>query len=61
MATAMLARVNDENQRLAAALTALVEAGDFAVESTDDVAIMLRLGQATDAAKSALWIREMSR
>ena len=37
-----------------AVLKALVEAGTFAVESEDDVAIMLRLGQATDDAKAAI-------
>ncbi len=39
---------------LYAALLELVEAGKFAVDSCDDVAIMLRLGQATDAAHIAL-------
>lgn len=36
------------------ALRTLVEAGDFAVSSVDDVAIMLRLGQATDTARALL-------
>lgn len=36
------------------ALRELVAAGDFAVTSNDDVAIMLRLGRATDAARAVI-------
>jgi len=39
---------------LLAALRELVAAGEFAVQSCDDVAIMLRLGKATDDARAAI-------
>jgi hypothetical protein len=44
----------DESLNLLAALKALVEAGEFAVSAADDLAIMLRLGQATDMARAAI-------
>lgn len=39
---------------VAGVLRELLDVGQFAVESTDDVAIMLRLGQATDNARALL-------
>ena len=39
---------------LLAALVELVAAGQFAVESCDELAVMLRLGAATDAAHTAI-------
>jgi hypothetical protein len=48
--TAAEARV----KQLEAALDELVAAGDFSITSTDDVAVMLRLGVATDTARAAL-------
>lgn len=38
--------------QLEAALNELVEAGDFSITSTDDVAVMMKLGQATDVARA---------
>ena len=39
---------------LLAALKELIDAGQFAVDSCDDIAIMLRLGQATDNARAVI-------
>jgi hypothetical protein len=58
MSTQLLAQANERNERLLKALRALVAAGNFAVESDDDVAITLRLGQATDEAMSAIFVAE---
>ncbi len=49
-----VAAMEQSHGELLVALKRLIEAGEFAVTSTDDIAIMLRLGVATDAARAAI-------